>query len=123
MIKFGINGKDYSLRELDDRETKIYYRLGKAEGVDQNHCLYLAKKNTPHFEHKAIGYRKVAPSPEMNYAVEFYASKDYKAVCTKETPWDKKTEPVLHVEGNFDDDTEILRCPVCGHNWSLGPDV
>ena len=44
-------------------------------------------------------------------------------VCTKEHPWDKKTLPVTHSEADFVDDTDMLACPNCGYNWSLGPDV
>lgn len=45
--------------------------------------------------------------------------------CTKETPWDKKTLPVLHVDAKFSDDSDsdIFVCPNCGYSWSLGPDV
>lgn len=51
--------------------------------------------------------------------------KEYKFRCTKETPWDKKTKPVLHVDGDFVDMPfmdNILHCPNCGHTWSIGPD-
>jgi uncharacterized protein YbaR (Trm112 family) len=52
-------------------------------------------------------------------------SKPLETRCTKETPWDKKTLPVLHVDAKFseDSDSDILVCPNCGHAWSLGPDV
>jgi len=43
--------------------------------------------------------------------------------CTKEHHWDKKTLPVIHVDADFVDDTNLLNCPNCGHTWSLGPDV
>ena len=46
-----------------------------------------------------------------------------KVQCTKENPWDKKTLPVLHVDGDFVGDTDWLHCPNCGHSWSMGPDV
>lgn len=43
--------------------------------------------------------------------------------CTKEQPWDRKTLPIIHVDGDFVGDTDALKCPNCGHIWSLGPDV
>lgn len=45
--------------------------------------------------------------------------------CTKETPWDNKALSVLHVDADFDGDSEILVCPNCGYAWSVkwvGPD-
>jgi hypothetical protein len=56
-------------------------------------------------------------------AVDPQGDPAYKARCTKEKPWDKKTLPVLHVDGDFLDDLEILHCPNCDHYWSLGPDL
>jgi len=50
---------------------------------------------------------------------------DYKWICTKETPWDGKTIPVLHKEGDFGDwplENWII-CPVCNGQFYLGPDV
>jgi hypothetical protein len=44
-------------------------------------------------------------------------------ICTKENPWDNRSLPVLHIDGDFVDDTNILVCPNCGHSWSLGPDI
>jgi hypothetical protein len=44
--------------------------------------------------------------------------------CTKDLPWDGKTLPVLHVDADFlEDFNDLLRCPNCGHQWSIGPDV
>lgn len=43
--------------------------------------------------------------------------------CTKEAPWDKRTLPVLHVDADFFEDSDLLVCPNCGHSWSIGPDV
>lgn len=48
---------------------------------------------------------------------------DLKTTCTKDSPWDKKTLPVIHVDADFVDDSNFLKCPNCGHSWSLGPDV
>lgn len=43
--------------------------------------------------------------------------------CTKETPWDKVTLPVIHEDAKFVGDTELLLCPNCEYCWSIGPDV
>jgi hypothetical protein len=44
--------------------------------------------------------------------------------CTKESPWDGRTLPVMHVDGDFlEDFNDLLRCPNCGYQWSIGPDV
>jgi transcription elongation factor Elf1 len=59
------------------------------------------------------------------YLVELGLIKEQVIACTKDSPWDKKTIPVHHVDGDFTDDDfgRFLSCPNCGHNWDIGPDV
>lgn len=58
------------------------------------------------------------------FLAEFGLLKEEMIACTKDRPWDKKTLPVHHVDADYiNDETETLRCPNCGHLWSLGPDV
>lgn len=78
----------------------FHFDKGKAYGLD----LYR--------EWEAKGWMPLEPGKEIPWPE-----------CAPEKPWDKKTMPILHVEGDFVGDTEMLQCPVCGHTWSLGPDI
>jgi hypothetical protein len=40
--------------------------------------------------------------------------------CTKATPWDGKTLPVLHEDAEFFGETSILVCPHCDLSWDVG---
>lgn len=58
------------------------------------------------------------------YRFELGVIKEEMVACTKDSPWDKKTIPVHHVDGDFLGDSDrLLHCPNCGHNWDIGPDV
>jgi hypothetical protein len=52
-----------------------------------------------------------------------YGPSEHWPECTKAHPWDHKTLPIMHVDGDFIDDSNMLHCPNCGHTWSIGPDI
>jgi hypothetical protein len=54
---------------------------------------------------------------------EFGLLKQESIACTKDHPWDRKTLPIIHMDADFIDDENLLKCPNCGHCWSLGPDI
>ena len=76
MLKVISDGKDYEIPEVSEADAEKYDVLGAAEGMDENHCLYLGAKNEKNFFDRVVGYRKTAPEHnETAIRVVFYARK------------------------------------------------
>ena len=66
---------EYVLNEITPAEAAKLKLLGRAEGYDFNHCLFLALKNSKGLAKTCKGYVPVKPKETgMRTAVEFFGA-------------------------------------------------
>jgi len=61
--------------EISEKQAKNYKLIGKAEGMNLFHCVYLASKDSLNFKDQVAAYVIVEPTKGCNFAVAFYEKK------------------------------------------------
>lgn len=76
MVTIREDDGEYKLEEITPAEAAKLQKIGRAEGHDFNHCVFLALRNAKGLAKKCKGYVMVPPEQAgMRTAVEFFGAK------------------------------------------------
>jgi hypothetical protein len=77
----GKKERKLKIPEIPAGKIFSYKLIGTAEGINNHHCLYLARKYAENFEKRVAGYRPAKPkNKKCKIAVSFYEEKKKKKV-------------------------------------------
>jgi hypothetical protein len=75
-IVTGKKERKLKIPKIPVKKISSYELIGTAEGMNNFHCLYLARKYEKNFEKRVVGYRPAEPkNKKCKIAVSFYEKK------------------------------------------------